>query len=101
MDRLPDFLKLQILNQLPQARVVTSDEAVLAPVDLRAARPSALWSSATLDALRERGVAVVDGLLGAESARAVRGDIEALAAAGRLKQAGMKVRQRAPLRSSL
>lgn len=93
MDALPDFLKLRILNALPQVRVVTTDDALLAPVDLSPAanrQDWQHWRGADLDLLGTRGLVVVDGVVGDAVATGVRDEIAAFADAGRLKRAGMK-----------
>ncbi len=93
MDTLPGFLKLRILNALPQARVVTADDVLLAPVDLAATADKKQWEhwrAIDVVALREAGFVVVDGAVGDGVARGVRDEVMALAEAGRLKRAGMK-----------
>ena len=93
MDALPDFLKLRILNANPTARL-TPEEKLLPAVDLSAAQQGAehatQWMKSALQSLCTSGVAVHDGLVGAEVARGVREEILRFRHEGRMKHAGMK-----------
>jgi hypothetical protein len=93
MDALPDFLKLRILNAIPTARL-TPEEKLLPPVDLSAAQQgvehATQWPKSALQSLCKTGVAVHDGLVGADVACGVREEILRFQQEGRMKRAGMK-----------